>query len=41
MSAIKFYLENLVYAYHEKHPEMNIEEIIEKIVNGEIKDEDI
>lgn len=41
MSAIKFYLENLAYEYKEKHPEMDIEEIIEKIAEGEIKDENI
>lgn len=41
MSAIKFYLENLAYAYQKKHPEMDIEEIMEKIVEGEIKDENV
>lgn len=41
MSAIKFYLEELAENYRINHSEMDIEEIIEKIVEGEIKDEDL
>lgn len=41
MSAMKFYLEELAEEYKVHHPEMDIVEIIEKIAEGEIKDENI
>lgn len=36
MSMMKRYLEDLAYSYLETHPELDIEDILEKIVEGEI-----
>lgn len=40
MSMIKRYIEDLAYKYLETHPEMSFEEVMEKIVNGEITEEE-
>lgn len=40
MSMTKRYVENLAYKYLESHPEMNIEEVMNKISEGEITDEE-
>lgn len=40
MSMMKRHLEDVAYRYLENHPEMKIEEVIDKITKGEIADED-
>lgn len=40
MSMTKRYVEDLAYKYLESHPEMDIEEVMNKIAEGEITDEE-
>lgn len=39
MSYMKRYLEDIAYKYQESHPDMDIEEVMEKLVKGELDDE--
>lgn len=41
MSMTKRHLEDIAYKYLESHPGLGIEDVMDKIVEGEITDEEI